>query len=156
MREATAKKDSQEDLVVKTQILQYTYYHCKFYITPPPWGLIESLQRWLHYVSIVVPIVSSLFFTDLSVTYFYSSFLFLQNLFSPDTLHSIEETCKFRFSFQIQRRFQAKGKREPWFNECLHDQWAAFHLNCKSEFPDPFNFDRKCLLSLLQSTFLPV
>ena len=39
MREATAKKDFQEDLVVKTQILQYTYYHCKFSITPPPLGI---------------------------------------------------------------------------------------------------------------------
>ena len=36
MREATAKKNFQEDLVVKTQILQYTYYHCKFSIIPPP------------------------------------------------------------------------------------------------------------------------
>ena len=35
MREATAKKNFQEDLVVKTQILQYTYYHCKFSIIPP-------------------------------------------------------------------------------------------------------------------------
>ena len=36
MREATAKKNFQEDLVVKTQILQYTYYHCEFSIIPPP------------------------------------------------------------------------------------------------------------------------
>ena len=61
------------------------------------------------------------------------------------------------FQFKFKDDSKLKASEKPWFNECLHDQWAAFHLNCKSEFPDPFNFPflYSNLLFLLFTLFFP-
>ena len=57
-----------------------------------PVGLIESYDDDYYCLSTPVSIVLSLFFINFIVTYFYSFFLFLENLFLSTDTHKKQET----------------------------------------------------------------
>ena len=97
---------------------------------------------YYYHVSTAVSLVSSLFFINFIITYFYSSFIFSfssKPLVSTDTLHSIQES---RNSSQIEGQMNIHQVRPMantmiWFNDWSPDLRTTFDLSGKSEFRDP-------------------
>ena len=78
-------------------------------------------------------------------TYFYSSFLVCfssKSLLSTDTL--LQSVKKQEIQIYSSKAIPEPGIRPllttAWFNECSHNLWTAFDLNCTPEFRDSLHF----------------